>query len=154
MIPEKFIEFAHGPSIMFVGSRNAKLRPTMTFAFGALVDGGEATVTVFIPEIEGAKTFENLAENGRTSLVLVDAASHESYQFKGQHRETRPCTDADYTVQEIYLSKLIAHLEPFGYGEDLWNGFVHRPARAVTFAVEDIFVQSPGPGAGEKIELS
>ncbi len=139
---------------MFVGPRNAKLRPTVTWAFGALADGGAGTITLFVPEIEGAKTFENLAENGRTSLVLVDATTHESYQLKGQHRETRPCSDADYTVQEIYLSKLIAYLEPFGCGEKLWNGFEHRPAKAVTFAVEDIFVQTPGPGAGEKIEMN
>ncbi len=51
MIPEKLVEFIHGPKVMFVGSRNAKLRPTATWAFGALADGNEGTVTVFIPEI-------------------------------------------------------------------------------------------------------
>ena len=154
MIPEKLVEFIHGPKVMFVGSRNAKLRPTATWAFGALADGNEGTVTVFIPEIEGAETFENFDNNGRVSLTIGDAATHETYQFKGQHSETRPCTEADHTVQEIYISKLIAYLTPLGYGEHIWNGFSHKPARAVTFAVEDKFVQTPGPGAGEKIDLS
>ena len=154
MIPEKYVDFAHGPRMMFVGSRNAKLRPTATWAFGALADGEKGTITVFIPEIEGTQTFENLADNGRSALVLADAATHETYQFKGQLRETRPCTEADYTVQEIYLSKLIAYLEPLGYGENIWQRFECKPAQAVTFDVEDIFVQSPGPGAGEKIEVN
>ena len=110
MIPDKFVEFAHGPRLMFFGSRNAKLRPTATWAFGALVDGEKGTITAFVPDIEGAQTFENLTDNGRASLVLSDAPTHETYQFKGAHRGTRPCTEADYTVQEIYIRKLIAHL--------------------------------------------
>jgi hypothetical protein len=154
MIPERLVDFVHGPRVMFVGTRNAKLRPTATWAFGALADGPEGTVTMFVPETEGAQTFENIADNGRLSFVAVDPPTHDTYQFKGSHKETRPCTDADYTVQEIYLNKLIAALEPFGYGAPLWGGFKHKPARAVTFTVEDIFVQTPGPGAGEKIELS
>lgn len=154
MIPEKFVDFAHGPRLLFFGSRNAKLRPTATWAFGVLADGDKGTITAFVPEIEGAQTFENLAENGRASLVISDPPTHETYQFKGQHRETRPCTEADYTVQEIYISKLIAQLGPIGYGEHVWGPFVKKPAMAVTFEVEDIFVQTPGPGAGDKIELN
>ena len=154
MIPEKLVEFVHGPRVMFVGSRNDKLRPIATWAFGALADGEASTVTVFIPEIEGTQTIENVAANGRVSLVVGDAASHETYQFKGEHRETRPCTDDDYTVQEIFISKLIAYMEPMGFGEAIWNGFSQKPARAMTFAVEDIFVQPPGPGAGEKIDVN
>lgn len=154
MIPEKFIDFAHGPKLLFFGSRNAKLRPTATWAFGALADGNKGIITAIVPEIEGAQTFENLAENGRACLVISDPPTHETYQFKGQHRETRSCTEADYTVQEIYISKLIAHLESLGYGEHIWGPFVKNPAMAVTFEVEDIFVQTPGPGAGDKIELN
>jgi hypothetical protein len=154
MIPEKLVEFIHGPRLLFVGSRNAKLRPTASWAFGALADGDKGAVTVFVPEIAGAPTFENFAENGRVSVTIADAPTHETYQFKGQLSEIRPCSEADYTVQEIYISKLNSYLEPFGYGNWIWNGFVVKPAKAVTFAVEDIFVQTPGPGAGEKIDLN
>ena len=114
----------------------------------------KGAVTVFVPEIAGAPTFENFAENGRVSVTIADAPTHETYQFKGQLSEIRPCSEADYTVQEIYISKLNSYLEPFGYGNWIWNGFVVKPAKAVTFAVEDIFVQTPGPGAGEKIDLN
>ena len=57
-------------------------------------------------------------------------------------------------MQEFYLSKLIAYLEPLGYGENIWRRFECKPAQAVTFDVEDIVVQTPGPGAGEKIEVN
>ncbi len=154
MLPDKMVEFVHGPHLLFFGTRNAKLRPTATWAFGALADGGDGTVTVFVPEVEGAATFENLEDNGRVSLTVSDAATHETYQFKGQHSLTRPCNEADYTVQDIHISKVIAHLEAIGYSGDIWRGFIVSPAKAVTFSVEDIFVQTPGPGAGNKIDLS
>ena len=57
-------------------------------------------------------------------------------------------------MQEIYLSKLIAYLEPLGYGENIWRRFECKPVQAVTFDVDDIFVQTSGPGAGEKIEVN
>ena len=154
MIPEKLVDFVHGPRIMFIGTRNAKLRPTASWVFGALADGDKGTLTIFVPEIEGAATFENIADNGRVSLTIVDAPSHETYQFKGRHNETRACSEADYSVQEIYISKLTAYLEPRGYGEKIWGGFMLKPAKAVSFEVENIFVQTPGPGAGDKIDLN
>ena len=99
------------------------------------------------PEIEGAQTFENLAENGRACLVISDPPTHENLPIqRDSTAKTRSCTEADYTVQEIYISKLIAHLESLGYGEHIWGPFVKNPAMAVTFEVEDIFVQTPGPG--------
>jgi hypothetical protein len=49
MIPEKFIDFAHGPKLLFFGSRNAKLWPTATWAFGVLADGDKGIITVIVP---------------------------------------------------------------------------------------------------------
>ena len=35
----------------------------------------------------------------------------------------------------------------------MYQGFVMDPSVAVTFEVEEIFMQTPGPGAGDKLEL-
>ena len=36
VIPDKLVEFLHGPQIMLLGTRDAKLRPTVARAFGAV----------------------------------------------------------------------------------------------------------------------
>jgi hypothetical protein len=154
MIPDKMVEFLHGPQLMFVGTRDEKLRPAASWAFGALADAANDTVTIFVPDIEGETTFRNLEDNGLVALTVTDAATHETYQFKGKCIETRPSSERDHAVQDIYISKVIAHLGPLGYSEEIWNGFVPYPGKAVSFNVEDIFVQTPGPGAGEKLDMS
>ena len=153
MIAQKFIDFVQGPTLHFVGSRNAKLRPTFTWAFGATVDVAEGSITIYVPDVEGAETFRNFEENGMVALTVGEALTHETYQFKGPSLSMRPCEDADTTIQEIHRSKLIAHLAPAGYSEDIWNGFEIDPSTAVTFKVEEVFVQTPGPGAGNKLGL-
>jgi hypothetical protein len=37
---------------------------------------------------------------------------------------------------------------------DLFVGYVLTPSTALTFKVEQVFVQTPGPGAGRQLDLS
>ena len=61
MIPDKLVEFLHGPQIMLVGTRDAKLRPAVDRAFGAVADAPDS-ITIFLPDAE--RTLANLADNG------------------------------------------------------------------------------------------
>lgn len=153
MISQMLIDFVQGPTLHFVGSRNAKLRPAFTWAFGATVDAAEGTITFFVPDVEGGETLSNFEENGMVALTVGEATTHETYQFKGKCLATRPSDEKDTAIQDIHRSKLISHLGPAGFGEKIWRGFTIYPSTAVTFKVEDVFVQTPGPGAGNKLNL-
>ena len=154
MIPQKLVDFVHGPELMFLGTRSVELRPAFSWVFGAVADGERGTMTILVPEIEGAQSLRNLEDNGQVALTVVDAISHETYQFKGTCTEVRPSGERERAIQSIHKEKLGAHLAPLGFGPELWEGFVVDPSTAVTFEVEDIFVQTPGPGAGERIDMA
>ena len=49
MIPDRVLEILGGPAIMFVGTRDAGLRPAHTIAVGAVVHDDRRTVTFFVP---------------------------------------------------------------------------------------------------------
>ncbi len=70
MIPQKFVDFVQGPTLHFVGSRNAKLRPAFTWAFGATVDAAQGTITFYVPNVEGAETLSNFDDNGMVALTV------------------------------------------------------------------------------------
>ena len=57
-------------------------------------------------------------------------------------------------IQDIYKEKLIAHFEQIGVGPERFEGFVMYPSTAVAFSVQDVFVQTPGPGAGERYDFT
>ena len=121
--------------------------------FGATVNAEEDTITFYLPNVEGAETLGNFEDNGMVAFTVGDPATNETYQFKGPSLSIRPSEDKDTAIQDIHRSKLISHLGPLGYPDAILTGFTIYPSTAVTFKVEDVFVQTPGPGAGAKLDL-
>ena len=151
MIPEKLVEFIDGPTAMAVGTRDEKLCPAVNRVFGAIVNADRATITFFVPEIMSEKMVRDLKDNGRIALLICEPISHETYQFKGAYISSRKSNEEEIAFQDGYFNKISSHMAQVGTPEEYWNTLVYKPSVAVTFRVEDIFDQTPGPGAGKKI---
>ena len=151
MIPDRVVEVLHGPAFMQIGSRNEALQPAHTYAVGAMVHDDRRTVTVFIPTARSERVLRHLRENGRIALGVA-LVSHESYQLKGTYVSSRPTVDAERARQEAYRAALLAATLEAGYPEaiarPLTQGLNYTPGVAITFRAEEVFLQTPGPGAG------
>lgn len=152
MIPDKLVDFMHGAVLAWIGTRDARLRPAVAWAFGVRVSATSDEITAFVSDVEINQTRTNLSQNGLVALNVVHPLSHESYQFKGKLTEMRPTTEEERAVQEILRSKVGALLTMFP--PELVSGYVIAPSTAITFTVEQAFVQTPGPGAGRQLNLS
>lgn len=153
MIPDQLVEFLHGPSFLQLGTRDADLRPRHTFAVGAVVHDDRRTVTVFVPAARAERALDHLRHNGRVALG-AGQMSHEAYQLKGTFLSSQPTTDQDIARQEVFRARLVESVRQ-GYPDEMARpfalGFAYRPGVAITFRVDEIFRQTPGPGAGEKL---
>lgn len=151
MIPDRVVEVLHGPAFMQIGTRDDELRPAHTFAAGAVVHDDRQTVTVFIPTARSGRVLRDLTGNGRIALG-VSLASHEAYQLKGTYVSSRPTNDAERARQEAYRAALLASALEAGYPEaiarPMTQGIAYTPGVAITFRAEEVFLQTPGPGAG------
>ncbi len=154
MIPENLVEFLNGPLVLSVGTRNEEMRPCLSRVFGVVTDAENDTITVFLPDVTGEPTLDNLNRNGRAALTACEGISHETYQFKGRTIGSRPSNEKETALQDDYKSKMISHYNKKGVPEVFFGGFVYHPSTAVTFQVEEIFIQTPGPGAGDKIDFT
>ena len=154
IISSKLVDFVHGPVVMFLGTRSAELRPAFSWVFGAVAKGEEGTITILVPDVEGEQSFRNLEDNGRVALTVAEGISHESYQFKGRSIEMWPSTPEERAIQDIHKQKLVTHYAQIGGPPELFGDFDTAPSTAVSFKVEEVFVQTPGPGAGEKVETA
>jgi hypothetical protein len=153
MIPERVVEVLQGPSVMQVGTRNAELRPAHSYVNGVIVDDDRRTLTFFVTERRSVRILSDLEDNGRVALTIAQA-SHEAYQLKGSYVSSRSATDADYAFQEDYRSKIwpaIAEFWPEEMVKQLFLGAEYRPSVGITFRVEEVFEQTPGPRAGTKL---
>ena len=151
MIPDRVIEVLHGPAYMQIGTRDAALRPSHTFAVGAVVHDDRETVTVFVPTARARRILADLESNGRVALGIA-LVSHEAYQLKGSYLSTRPTDASDLARQETYRKALLDDALRVGYPDEiarpLTQGFAYTPGTAITFRAEQVFLQTPGPGAG------
>ena len=154
MIPDRVIEVLGGPAFVQIGTRDAGLRPAHTMAVGARVHDDRRTITVFVPAARAPRLVADLADNGRIALG-VSLASHEAYQLKGAYLASRPTDAEDRARQEAYRKELLAAVLEAGYpdaiGRPLTQGFAYTPGIAITFRVEEVYLQTPGPGAGNRL---
>jgi hypothetical protein len=72
MIQEKIVDFMHGAVLAWVGTRDARLRPALTWAFGVPVSAARDEVTAFVPDIEIDQTRSSLSQNGLVALNVVE----------------------------------------------------------------------------------
>ena len=153
MIPERVLEVLRGPVFMHVGTRDADLRPAHAFPLGVVVEDDRETVTFFVNEWRSKRILSDLENNGRVALA-GGLLSHEAYQLKGTYLSSRPATDDEMAFQEAHRARLCAELSdvlPKEMVEGLFLKLACRPSVAITFRVEEVFLQTPGPGAGTKI---
>jgi hypothetical protein len=154
MIPERVVEVLHGSAFLQIGTRDESLRPSHVGGVGAVVHDDRQTVTVFVPASRAERALRNLTANGRVALG-IGLASHEAYQLKGTYLSSRPVEAADRDRQEAYRAGLLASVLEAGYpdaiGRPLALGFAYTPGIAITFRAEQVFLQTPGPGAGTRL---
>ncbi len=153
MIPDKLVEFLNGPVVLLVGTASAARRPSGAYAFGLTADAEKDVITFFLPDVEGEDILRDLRENGRVAVTASQGGSHETYQVKGRFIEARPVDDGEKAFQDAYREKAIAHYSPLGVPEGYFGSMVYDPSTAVSFRLEEVFVQTPGPAAGDKIEF-
>ena len=153
MIPDRVLEVLSGPAIMFAGTRDAELRGAHTAAVGAFAHDDRRTVTFFVSERRATRLLSDLRDNGRIAFDF-GWMSHEAYQLKGTYLSSRPTTDEDRARQDAYRKTLVASLRqvfPEEIARPLALGYAYVPGVAVTFRLDEVFLQTPGPGAGSRL---
>jgi len=139
---------------MHVATRNESFRPFQVSAVGAVVHPDRKTVTFFVPESRSERILGDLKNNGRVALAF-GIVTHEAYQVKGSYLSSRPAEAKEQALQEIYKTKVLSSFLQVGYPEQVVRPYIlglkHQPSVAITFRVEEVFLQTPGPEAGKKL---
>jgi len=154
MIPDKILRFLdqYG-NLAFAGTRDHDLMP-----YGHRVSGWRAaedgrTLTAFITEGSMGHLVESLADNRSFALTIEQFPSHETYQFKGRYLRQRPLEPQDIDVVDRIRARLVKNIRPlYPKAPDvLLNWFVGTACLAVEFQVDEVYLQTPGPGAGARL---
>jgi len=154
MIPGKIVRFLEQyANAAFGGTRDRDLVPYGHKVCGWRVGADQRTMTALVPEGFTSGLVESLQENGELAVVVEEFPSHETYQFKGRYLGHRAVQDDDVEVVDRIRKRFVRSFRSIfaDAREDVLNAFVAKPSLAVEFEVLEVFLQTPGPGAGTRL---
>ena len=154
-IPGRIVRFLEQyANVAFAGTRDRDLVPYGHRVSGWRVGADGRTLTALVAEHFTAHLVESLQDNGELALTVEEFPSHETYQFKGRYLRHRPCRTRGHRGRRPH-SRALREERPACSTpmrpEHLLNAFVLAPALAVEFEVREIYLQTPGPGAGARL---
>ena len=146
------VEFLSSGVVLGCASRDARLVPRSVWPVGLRVESGGEEVTVFLPVATAGGVLADLKDNRRIALVATGPVDHRAVQIKGQVLDVRPASDEERSQIDRHRACLARTLEPLGVPRHVLLRIDHWPAHAVRFRVEQLFVQTPGPAAGQPFQ--
>jgi hypothetical protein len=151
-IPGILIRFLERASVALGCTRGPDLTPRIHWVSGWQLDPDPRSIWGFVPKAFETGLRETVVERGPFALTVEHIGPHECYQFKGRLLELRPSTDADRAVvarcRERFSAAVRVLLPHLAHQEAALNRYILDPAVAVRFEVKEIYLQTPGPGAG------
>jgi len=135
-----------GLSAIAIGSRDQELVPACTLAVGAQADDA-GRLTVYVPDAIGAAIFRNVEANGRVAVVMEHIPTHRTVQVKGRCLEMRPAREDERPIVERSQAQFLEVVALIGAPAHAARRR-RWPCRAITFSVDEVYEQTPGPRAG------
>ena len=154
MIPGKLVRFLEQyANVAFAGIRDRELVPFGHRVCGWRVGSDLRTMTIVFPDQFTSRLLELLQQNGEMALTVEQFPSHETYQFKGRYLRHREAGRDDVEAADRVRGRFVKSLRPIyvDQPDDVLKAFVLSPALAVDFEVSEIYLQTPGPGAGTRL---
>jgi hypothetical protein len=154
VIPGKIIRFLEDhANLAFAGTRNSELVPRGHSVSGWRLGADGRTLTALVSEQFTDHLVESLEANGEFALTVEEFPSHETYQFKGRYLSHRPLQPDDHEVVDRIRERFVKSVRHMAADapEQMLKAFIRRPAMAVEFEVREVFLQTPGPGAGTRL---
>lgn len=146
-----------GPVSVLVGTRDSRLVPEITRAWGPRVSHDCRRLSVCVPIATSRKTLDNLEANGEIAVTVSLPTNYETFQLKGRHATAAEPDGADLAAVERHRDAFAKVNESLGHSrqrvEAFWRAEMETSAVLVkiSLAPEQIFDQTPGPGAGRSL---
>lgn len=145
--------FVTGGVSITAGSRDRRRVPSVMKACGVRVDAGLARVTLLLPAPASRQLLADIAATGEITAVFSRPSTHHTLQVKGSDASETPLQPGDAALAAAHRDAFADDLVPLGYPR-AWALAIHEPVElvAVTFTAQAVYAQTPGPGAGARLE--
>ena len=151
-LPAELVDFVESGASVLVGTRDMQLRPETMRGAGCIVAQDRKSLRLLLPAITGRRTLANLEAGSPISVTFNRIHDHRSVQVKGMCLQVRPTDASEHEVVRRYLAAFTESLYFVGLSRAIVRRMRVEPCMAVEIDVRELFEQTPGPGAGARLE--
>lgn len=151
-IPGVLLGFLDRATVAVCATRDGQLVPRIRYVCGWRVEPGNRILRCAIQDRGLVGLEESLRDNREFAVAIEEIGPHETYQFKGEVVELVPCDEQDRAVADAARAKFTRSLSSYySLPDSTSRAYFGEPGRTARVAVREIFVQTPGPGAGVRL---
>jgi hypothetical protein len=151
MVPESFRRYVETGLSVFVGTVDAEGCPAACRAYALRSNDDYSVVTVYVPVNVSQETIANVATTRRVAIGATHPIDHGSIQIKGTTRGVRLARPDEAQIVQSRLEAYADLLDMIGVPRRIMRGVAWWPAFAIDVTVDELYDQTPGPRAGERI---
>jgi len=152
LLSESQAEFIQRGLSIAVASRSARLVPSLARSFVCSVDATRTGVRILLLPSRAADVLRDIDACGLVAAVFVLPTSHETLQIKGADARVEPIVESDLALAQRSREYLANDLSKAAMTGDYISQILDvdfAQSVAVRFTPSAVFLQTPGPGAGE-----
>jgi hypothetical protein len=151
-IPGVILDFLDRATVAVAGTRDGELLPRLHRASGWRVEADRQTMSCLFADYFARRLLGSFEDNRHFTITIEEIGPHETYQFKGSYLDSRPCSEEEIFVYERIRDRFTRVVHGlYGLSEEACCAYVLRPTLSVRFEVREIYLQTPGPGAGRRL---
>jgi hypothetical protein len=151
VIDEALKTFIESEVAATVGTCNADLIPAITFGWGPRVLPRSYEVEVFLDRAAAAQVVANLNDNRRIAVNMGSPITVRAVQIKGWCVEIGEAAPEDAAWIQRHRDEYGEAMRARGVPSHVTRSTWSRDVIRLRFAVEEVFDQTPGPGAGKRL---
>ena len=146
---DSYLQLLEDGAAFYLATRDAENQPDVAVLSGAVQGADPGTLTVYMAE-GWAQCIANLRDNGRAAVTVARLADYRTFQLKGVCLGIRAAREDERPLiaRQHDAFARAADFEQLGHVVRSWS---YWPSVAVELRVEQVFAQTPGPGAGQKV---
>lgn len=151
LITDAVVTFLGIARSVAAGSCDARGIPHGTRAAALRVWPDRQHATLYLAEAIAATTLSNVRETGRLAIQVSHPIDHRTLQLKGRATQLRAAREDEHAYVSQFVGEFGQVLDKIGLPLELMQRMAHWPASAIDLRVEEIYLQTPGPGAGQPL---
>lgn len=152
MIEADVASFIEGRVMILIATRNAAHRPMIGRATGARFDAESGRIALLVSASQWPDAVGAARPGLPIAATFVEPATYRAYQIKGPVVDQRPANAVERARGTRYVEDMLRTMGALGVTRlQLSSTLSDRDLVRISFLPRDVFVQTPGPRAGQRV---